>query len=74
MRRSGSSQKRHVVRVALRELGEGVVARYDHGPDVPLRTLDERGLPELRLARMLVEYTALERPKRGPGTYGFINL
>lgn len=70
----GKFPKRHVVRVALREVGEGVVARYDQGPDVPLRTLDERGLPELRLAQMLAEYTALERPKRGPGTYVFINL
>jgi hypothetical protein len=70
----GKFPKRHVVRVALREVGEGVVARYDQGPDVPLRTLDERGLPELRLAQMLAEYTTLERPKRGPGTYVFINL
>jgi hypothetical protein len=70
----GKFPKRHVVRVALRELGEGVVAQFDKGPDLPLRTLDERGLPELQLSQMLAEYSALERPKRGPATYVFINL
>jgi SNF2-related domain/Helicase conserved C-terminal domain len=70
----GKFPKRHVVRVALREVGEAVVARFDQGPDLPLRTLDDRGLPELRLSQMLTEYSALERPKRGPGTYVFINL
>jgi hypothetical protein len=64
----GRFPKRHVVRVVLRELGEGVVAQFDKGPDLPLRTLDERGLPELQLSQMLAEYSALERPKRGPGT------
>ncbi len=70
----GKFPKRHVVRVSLRQRGEGVVARFDQGPDVPLRTVDEQGLPELRLSQLLAEYSALERPKRGPGTYVFINL
>jgi hypothetical protein len=70
----GSFPKRHVVRVALTAGGEALEARFGESPAVPLRTLDENGLPELRLARMLTEYTQLMRPERGPGKLVFVNL
>lgn len=70
----GEFPERHIVRVALRTQGEVLEARFgDNGP-VPLRSLDDSALPELRLAQMLAEYTELMRPARGPGKLVFVNL
>ncbi|MEY4551429.1 MAG: hypothetical protein RL685_7624, partial [Pseudomonadota bacterium] len=70
----GSFPTRHVVRVALRERGEALVARFGESDAQPLRTLDEQGLPELQLSLLLSEYTEIMRPSRGPGKFVFVNL
>jgi hypothetical protein len=70
----GDFPERHVVRVALRARDEVLEVRFGEDGPVPLRSLDDAGLPELRLARMLAEYTELMRPTRGPGKFVFVNL
>jgi hypothetical protein len=70
----GDFPERHVVRVALRARDEVLEARFGEDGPVPLRSLDDAGLPELRLAQMLAEYTELMRPTRGPGKFVFVNL
>ncbi len=70
----GSFPTRHVVRVTLREEGAALFARFGEKEPTPLRTTEKNGLPELRLARLLSEYTELMQPQRGPGKFVFINL
>jgi len=77
----GDFPKRRVGAVLLEEAGAGGLSatiRFDDGQKDPLGTVTAGvvdGEPvELRLAKLLAEYTGLMRPERGPGRLVFINL
>ncbi|OGQ91868.1 MAG: hypothetical protein A2289_11695 [Deltaproteobacteria bacterium RIFOXYA12_FULL_58_15] len=63
--------ERKVVQIDLRHEGDSWLARLHDGK--PQSVGDGRA-PELELARMLQEYAALMRPKKGRGQLVFINL
>jgi hypothetical protein len=77
----GDFPKRRVGAVLLEQAGAGGLSatiRFDDGKKDPLGTVTAGvvdGEPvELRLAKLLAEYTGLMRPERGPGRLLFINL
>lgn len=60
----GNFPKRHVVRIALSQQGQGLTQQYGQQPVARLCVLDCEELPELALSKMLAMYTVLRQLKQ----------